>query len=65
MVESLSTATDYQGVTGRLQISSDGEINRRMTVLRMQGGDGVEVMSGGVTTGYIADESSKEEANSG
>ena len=44
----------YIGVTGKLVVAPSGEIKRRMSVLRFENGDLIEVMSGGVLTGVVA-----------
>lgn len=61
VIEQLTSADSFNGVTGRLSVSDDGEINRRMSVLRLHKGEVIEVMSGGVTTGFIPYEQNRKE----
>ncbi len=43
-----------EGVTGKFSIASNGEISRKMSVLRMQNGELVEVMAGGQVRGFLS-----------
>ena len=63
VISRLEKSDNFDGVTGKLTVDNDGEIHRRMTVLRMKQGDVVEVMSGGNITGFYSDEQRKTEPN--
>ncbi len=48
VLDALENSAAYPGITGSLSVGNEGEINRRMSVLRLKDGEVVEVMSGGV-----------------
>jgi len=48
IVRALENGGAFPGITGSLSVGNEGEINRRMSVLRLKDGEVVEVMSGGV-----------------
>ncbi|MCB0323197.1 MAG: penicillin-binding protein activator [Bdellovibrionales bacterium] len=56
LTERLKEAETFYGVTGKLDVEPSGEIERRMSVLRLHNGEVTEVMSGGVVSGFLADE---------
>ena len=53
LIERLRRADTFEGVTGQLAVQGNGEISRRMSVLRLANGDIVEVMSAGSVTGFL------------
>ena len=59
IIQELSSAETLIGVTGRLRVDAEGEIKRRMSVLRVQGGDIIEVMSAGTVSGVTVDDQSQ------
>jgi ABC-type branched-subunit amino acid transport system substrate-binding protein len=56
LIKNLKSADSFDGVTGKLAVNSNGEITRRMSVLRLHRGTAIEVMSGGNVTGFVPDE---------
>ncbi len=64
LISVLESADTAYGVTGRLEMEPSGEIRRRMSVLRLDKGNIIEVMSSGIASGNIVDEQNKEEVQS-
>jgi branched-chain amino acid transport system substrate-binding protein len=64
LISVLESANTTYGVTGRLDVDQSGEISRRMSVLRLDKGNIIEVMSSGIASGNLADEPKEEEAQS-
>ncbi len=62
LIERLRRADTFEGVTGQLTVQPNGELSRRMSVLRLSNGDIVEVMSAGAVTGFLPRSASPEEA---
>ena len=59
----LNGVNSFAGVTGKLSIDSDGEITRRMSVVRMHMGEAVEVMASGAVAGFYAGKDSAPSAS--
>lgn len=53
LIERMRRADTFEGVTGQLTVQSNGELTRRMSVLRLANGEIVEVMSAGQVTGFL------------
>jgi branched-chain amino acid transport system substrate-binding protein len=58
IISKLRITTIPNGVTGALSVNRFGDIQRRMSVVRLVRGESVEVMAGGVVTGYVFGEES-------
>ncbi|MFN8392202.1 MAG: penicillin-binding protein activator [Bdellovibrionota bacterium] len=56
LIKNLKAADSFEGVTGKLAVTGDREITRRMSVVRLHHGETIEVMSGGTETGFVPDE---------
>lgn len=54
IIQNLKRIVDFRGVTGKLTVTPSKEITRRMSVLRVQDGVGIEVMAGGDTLRYLS-----------
>lgn len=61
LIDTLSDVDVLNGVTGRLSVQEGGEIRRRMTVLRLYKGEVIEVMTGGVVTGFFPNDQTIQE----
>jgi len=62
IIRTLRSADSTIGATGKLSVGKNGDISRRMSVLRVSGGELLEVMSGGNVTGFIPDDPQGKEA---
>ena len=62
LIKKLRAVDSYEGVTGKLSVTANGEIERRMSVLRVYRGGLIEVMSAGTVTGFVPDEPQQEKA---
>jgi len=56
VIQKLHLVDNYSGATGALSVSANGEITRRMTVLKVEHGELVEVVSAGQTIGFVPNE---------
>lgn len=65
LVEALRSADSIDGVTGKLSVAVQGEINRRMSVLRVSNGEIIEVMTAGSVTGFMPNEPPKDLTTAG
>lgn len=55
VAKALRSGGAYEGVTGKLTVEQDGEISRRMAVVKVTNGEPEEVMSSGVSRGIRFD----------
>ncbi len=55
LTKNLLSADTFEGATGKISVGKNGDLSRRMSVLRLHNGQAVEVMSGGETKGLIPD----------
>lgn len=55
LTKNLLSADSFEGATGKISVQKNGDLNRRMSVLRLYNGEAVEVMAGGETKGFIPD----------
>jgi branched-chain amino acid transport system substrate-binding protein len=56
IANALKTESGVRGVTGVLRVAPSGEIERRMSVLRLKDGESLEVMSAGDIVGHYPEE---------
>ncbi|MCB0361041.1 MAG: ABC transporter substrate-binding protein, partial [Bdellovibrionales bacterium] len=62
IIQALKAGQSYTGVTGDLRVRSDGHISRRMSVIRLIGGEPVEVVSRGSLKSFILDDETTAES---
>lgn len=55
LTKKLLSADSFEGATGKITVQKNGDLSRRMSVLRLYNGEAIEVMSGGETKGIIPD----------
>jgi len=61
-ISNLKSVDNMEGVTGKLSVRRDGEISRRMSVLRLHNGELLEVMRGGTVTGFVPDDTNAQDS---
>lgn len=61
LIKKIEMVDNRLGITGKLDINNAGDIQRRMSIIRLVKGELVEVMAGGEVTGFSLDEKEPEE----
>ncbi len=61
LINKLRMTDSMNGVTGKLSVNPSRDIIRRMSVMKVTNGEVVEVMSGGMQTGFISNDEKIQE----
>ena len=59
IAKQLHESQPYDGITGKISVQPNGELVRNMSILRLQGGELVEVMAGGQLRSFVSGQESQ------